>query len=56
MLISTDLNDKLIEFCKYIDTKKSKFLLSNSNTNYIKDNLKKYKIEIVDMFQNAKKV
>lgn len=41
-------HDKLIEFCKYIDTKKSKFLLSNSNTNYIKDNLKKYKIEIID--------
>jgi len=41
-------HDKLIEFCKYIDYKKSKFLLSNSNTSYIKDNLKKYKINIVD--------
>ena len=41
-------HDKLIDFCKYIDSKNSKFLLSNSNTNYIKDNLKKYKINIID--------
>jgi DNA adenine methylase len=41
-------HNKLIDFCKYIDSKNSKFLLSNSNTNYIKNNLKKYKIEVVD--------
>jgi len=43
-----DQHDRLIEFCKYIDLKKSKFLLSNSNTHFIKDNLKQYKTEIVD--------
>jgi len=49
---SNDFNkeqhEKLVELCKFIDTKKSKFLLSNSNTSFIKDNLKKFKCDIVD--------
>jgi DNA adenine methylase len=39
----------LIELCKHINTKKSKFLLSNSNTNFIKDNLKEFNIKIINL-------
>ena len=49
---SNDFNkeqhEKLIELCKFINTKKSKFLLSNSNTSFIKDSLKDFKCGIVD--------
>jgi DNA adenine methylase len=49
---SNDFNknqhEKLIELCKFINTKKSKFLLSNSNTSFIKDSLKDFNCGIVD--------
>ena len=39
----------LIELCKHINTKKSKFVLSNSETNFIKDNLKEFNIKIINL-------
>jgi len=49
---SNDFNkeqhEKLVDFCKIIESKKSKFLLSNSNTSFIKDNLKKFNCKVID--------
>lgn len=49
---SNDFNknehDELIDFCKFIDKNKSNFLLSNSDTSYIKDNLNDYEVKIVE--------
>jgi len=49
---SNDFNkeqhEKLIELCKFVNTKKSKFLLSNSDTAFIKNNLKQFNCNIVD--------
>jgi DNA adenine methylase len=39
----------LINFCKHINTKKSKFLLSNSDTSFIKNGLKEFKIQIINL-------
>ncbi len=49
---SNDFNksehDELIDFCKFIDKNKNNFLLSNSDTSYIKDNLNDYEVKIVE--------
>ncbi len=39
----------LVELCKHIHTKKSKFLLSNSDTKFIKDSLKDFNIQIINL-------
>ncbi len=41
-------HDELIEFCKFINNNKSNFLLSNSDTSYIKDNLNEFETKIIE--------
>lgn len=38
----------LVNLCKFINQKKGKFLLSNSDTKFIKDNLKNFKIKTIN--------
>jgi DNA adenine methylase len=44
-----DQHKKLIELCKYIANKKSNFLLSNSDTSFIKNSLKEFKIQTINL-------
>lgn len=49
---SNDFNkeehEELIEFCKFIDKNKSNFLLSNSDTSFIKNNLNNFEMKIIE--------
>lgn len=46
-----DLNQhkNLVDLCKYIHNKKSKFVLSNSDTSFIKESLKEFTIKIINL-------